>query len=97
MLHSRLTHLLRFFTCSRTLRTARWTYGCGLTRRLSERSMGWIHPSRRSVVDPIDWTIFKGRIFAREAAPISRDFTYGQRWSGLLGGWRRVPSERGAP
>ena len=28
-----------------------------------------------SVVDPIDWTIFKGRIFAPEAAPISRDFS----------------------
>jgi hypothetical protein len=27
------------------------------------------------VVDPIDWTIFKGRIFAPEAALISRDFT----------------------
>jgi hypothetical protein len=28
-----------------------------------------------SEVDPIDWTIFRGLIFAPEAAPISRDFT----------------------
>jgi hypothetical protein len=54
-------------------------------------------PGGSVVVDPIDWTIFRGRIFAREAAPISRDFTWGQRWSGLLGGWGRAPSERGAP
>ena len=26
-------------------------------------------------VDPIDWTIFRGLIFAPEAAPISRNFT----------------------
>jgi hypothetical protein len=26
-------------------------------------------------VDPTDWTIFRGRIFAPEAAPIERDFT----------------------
>jgi len=29
----------------------------------------------RREVDPIDWTIFRGLIFASEAAPIARDST----------------------